>query len=148
MPSRRGPEPVPPAAEISAIASQLAPASENERGQPLPQLAKPHARPRKASTPSLKVSNGRVRSFVRDRVFPADGERTEIKAMMQDYRGWCTQQGLAPIELKQFLDEIEKICRKLGIEIEVGNDRRVYCLNVRLGSADAEMEKRLPAAVH
>jgi hypothetical protein len=42
-----------------------------------PQLTKFRARARKASTPSTNANNGRVKSFVRDRVFPADGERTE-----------------------------------------------------------------------
>ena len=31
-----------------------------------------------------------------------------------------------------FLDEIEKLCGKLGIKIEVGEDRRVYCLGVKI----------------
>ena len=36
---------------------------------------------------------------------------------------------------------------KLGIEIEVGVDRHVYCLNVRLNTVNAEIEVQLPAAV-
>jgi hypothetical protein len=65
--------------------------------------------------------------------------------MMQDYRAWCSRQGIAPMELQDFLDEIDKVCRKVGIEIEVGDDRRVYCLNVRIGAA---IEGLAPAAVH
>ena len=44
---------------------------------------------------------------------------------------------LAPIELSAFLNEIEKLCRKLAIEIEVADDRRVYCLNLKLQTAVA-----------
>jgi hypothetical protein len=56
-------------------------------------------------------AKGSVRSFVQDHVFPADGERTEIKALMQDYRAWCAYEGSAPIGLSEFLDEIEEVCR-------------------------------------
>ena len=55
---------------------------------------------------------GNVKSFVRDRVFPADGERLEIKALMQDYRTWCAQRGVPAVELYRFLNEIEGECRK------------------------------------
>jgi hypothetical protein len=72
---------------------------------------------------------------VRDKLFPADGERTEIKVLMQNYRAWCAEKGFTPIELNSFLDEIEKLLRKLGIGIEVGDDQRVYCLGVKLGGA-------------
>jgi hypothetical protein len=77
---------------------------------------------------------GSVKSFIRDQVFPADGGRIEMKALMRDYRAWCTEKGIVPIELSGFLDEIERVCSKLGIEIEVG-------VNVRLGNA-------MGAAVH
>ena len=73
---------------------------------------------------------------VRPRGFPANGEQTEIKALIQDYCTWCAQNGFTPIELNAFLDEIEMLLRKLGIEIEVGDDQRVYCLGIRL-AADA-----------
>ena len=65
---------------------------------------------------------------------PADGECIEIKALVQDYR--CAQWSMTPIDLEGFLDEIEN-CSKLGIEIEVGDDQRVYCLDVKLGSVMA-----------
>ena len=88
---------------------------------------------RKAVPPNSKT-NGSVKSFMREQVSPADGERVEIKALMNDYRAWCAQKNLAPMDLNEFLDEIETLCRKDGIEIEVGDDQRVYCLNVRLGT--------------
>jgi len=74
---------------------------------------------------------------VLDRLFPGEGERTEMKALMRDYQAWCAQKGRAPLELKGFLDEIEKICRQAGVEIEVGEDQRVYCLGVKLVNAGA-----------
>jgi len=85
---------------------------------------------------SAKPRVGMVKAYMRDRVFPANGAQTEIKALIQDYRTWCAQKGFTPIELNAFLDEIEMLLRKLGIEIEVGDDQRVYCLGIRL-AADA-----------
>jgi hypothetical protein len=77
-----------------------------------------------------------VKSYVHEQVFPADeGDRVEVKTLMQDYRAWCTRKGLMPIALAEFLDEIEKLFGKLGIEIKVGDDQRVYCLKVKIGGA-------------
>ena len=52
--------------------------------------------------------------------------------------------GLAPVDLNAFLDEIEKLCGKLGIKIEVGEDRRVYCLGVKIEAPSAPAQ----ASVH
>jgi len=86
---------------------------------------------------------GSVKTFVHDRMFPADGERIDVKALTADYRAWCAQKGIAALELDRFLDEIEAVCRRAGIAIEVGDDKRVYCLDVRLEHVPAE-----PARVH
>jgi hypothetical protein len=96
---------------------------------------------RKTRLNASKNPASSVKSFIRDQVFPGDGGRVEMKTLMRDYRAWCTGKGIAPIELRDFLDEIEKVCSKLGIAIEVGDDQRVYCVNVRLGNA-------IPAGVH
>src|SRR5262249_27266019 len=86
---------------------------------------------------------GSVKTFVHDRLFPADGERIDMKALTADYRVWCAQKGVAALELDRFLDEIEAVCRRAGIAIEVGDDKRVYCMDVKLESAAVE-----PACVH
>jgi hypothetical protein len=88
-----------------------------------------------ASARNAKV--GSLKAFVLDRLFPGEGERTEMKALMRHYRDWCAQKGRTPLELSRFLDEIEKICRQAGVEIEVGEDQRVYCLGVKLVDARA-----------
>ena len=94
---------------------------------------------------------GSVKSFVRDHVFPADGERVEIKALMRDYRAWCAKENVTPLDASAFLDELEKLCRKLGIETKVGDDQRVYCLNVKVAPAVAGMTDAVhlrPAFTH
>ena len=105
------------------------------------QAIKPSASParRTAATTSSKT-NSSVKSFVREQVSPADGEQVDIKALMRDYRAWCDKKSVTPVELNGFLDEIEKVCGKLGIVIEVGDDQRVYCLNVKLKTAAASTQ--------
>ena len=91
----------------------------------------------KTSKPS---KGGGVKGFFRAYLFPADAvDRVDVKSLMHTYRGWCAEKGLAPVDLNAFLDEIEKLCGKLGIKIEVGEDQRVYCLGVRIAT---------PAAAH
>jgi len=84
-----------------------------------------------AASPQTKV--GSVKTFVRDKWFPVDGEGTEIKVLMQNYCICCVQNGVEPVSLNAFLDQIEKLFERLGIDIEVGDDHREYCLGMRLG---------------
>ena len=61
----------------------------------------------------------------------------EIKAVMRDYRAWCAEENATPLAVDAFLDEFERLCCKLGIETTVGDDQRVYCLDVKVNSAVA-----------
>jgi hypothetical protein len=45
----------------------------------------------------------------------------------------CGQTGCPPIGLSELLEEVEKVCSKPGIDIEVGDDQRVYRVGVKLG---------------
>ena len=99
---------------------------------------KPSTSPARRKTVAAKA-NGSVKSFFRDCVIPADGERVEIKALMRDYRAWCAQENVTPLDASAFLDELEKLCSKLGIETVVDGDQRVYCLNVKMATALAGM---------
>jgi len=82
---------------------------------------------------SKSSNGGSVKAFVRDHLFPADdGERVDIKSLVHTYRSWCAEKGLVPVDLDGFLDEIERLCGKLGIKIEVGDDQRVYCHGVKI----------------
>jgi hypothetical protein len=92
--------------------------------------------PRKAG-PKSANSNGSVSNFVRDQLFRVDGERVEMKALMQSYRAWCAENNIAPVDLNGFLDEIDKVCRRLGIIIEPNDDQRVYCVDVKLKATAA-----------
>ena len=86
-----------------------------------------------------------MKGFFRAHLFPADADdRVDVKSLMHTYRGWCAEKGLAPVDLNAFLDEIEKLCGKLGIKIEVGEDRRVYCLGVKIAAPSAPAQ----ASVH
>jgi hypothetical protein len=124
--------------QVGDARSQKALGATNEARMDPPQAIKPLASPARRKA---VVSHGSVKSFVRDQVFRAEGERVEMKILMQDYRAWCAQKSVKPLDLNRFLDEIEEVCSRLGIEIEVGDDQRVYCLNVKRAdrpSADGE----------
>src|SRR5262245_45056409 len=87
---------------------------------------------RPKSTPALAS----VKAFIAERVSPADGERVEMKTLVQEYRAWCADSGSGPVDLERFLEEVEKVCRKVGIEI-VSDEQRVFCLNVRIDAAES-----------
>ncbi len=104
--------------------------------------------PSPARSKAVNKAKGSVKIFVRNHVFPADGEKVEIKVLMRDYRAWCTRASVTPLDASPFLDELEKLCRKLGIQINVGDDQRVYCLNVAVTTApegEAEAVRLRPA---
>jgi hypothetical protein len=53
---------------------------------------------REVTTAGQKTKVGSIKRFVLERLFPGEGERTDMKAMMQDYRGWCARQHAARAE--------------------------------------------------
>jgi hypothetical protein len=77
-----------------------------------------------------------VKAFIGERMSPADGERVEMKALVKEYRAWCAGRGSGAVDLESFLEEVERVCRKVGIEI-VNDAQRVFCLNVRIEAADS-----------
>jgi hypothetical protein len=87
----------------------------------------PSSRTRPKSAPALAS----VKAFIAERLSPADGQRVEMRALVQEYRAWCAGKGSGPVDLKSFLEEVEKVCRKVGIEI-VSDAQRVFCLNVKI----------------
>ena len=123
---------------IEGVQSQKTPDDLDPAKAPPPQEMKPSTSPARRKTVTAKA-NGSVKSFFRDHVSPADGERVEIKALMRDYRAWCARENVTPLDAGAFLDELEKLCRKLGIETVVDDDQRVYCLNVKMATALAGM---------
>jgi len=79
-----------------------------------------------------------VKAFIGERVSPADGERVEMKALLQEYRAWCAGNGSGPVDLESFLEEVERVCRKVGIEI-INDVQRVFCLNVKIDAAESAL---------
>jgi hypothetical protein len=120
-------QPKPPAHRKDRV-DGLDPIIEPKRQDDKP--SEPPARQRISA--SRSKPSGSVKRFARDHIFPAEGEQVEIKALMRDYRAWCARQQLTPLGVDAFLDELAKLCRKIGIETQVGDDQRVYCLDVRV----------------
>jgi len=119
--------------ELLGHRGPMAPSATVDLPAPLPPTQKSRAKAPKY---------GSVRSFVRDHLFPAEeGDRVDLKSLLHTYRAWCTEKGEPPVEFNAFLDEIEGLCRKLGLKIEAGDDKRVYCHGVKI-------EAPSPARVH
>jgi hypothetical protein len=95
----------------------------------VPAAARPRVAPANRSRAGAALAG--VKAFIGKRVSPADGER----ALVQEYRAWCVDKGSGPVDLESFLEEVEKICRKVGIEI-VNDAQRVFCLNVKIDAAE------------
>jgi hypothetical protein len=89
-----------------------------------------------SSRPKPAPALASVKAFIGERLSPADGEMVEMKALVQEYRTWCAGKGSGPVDLESFLEEVEKVCRKVGIEI-VNDAQRVFCLNVRLEATES-----------
>jgi len=85
-----------------------------------------------------KASSSRlVRTFFQDHVQSAPGARVEMKALTRDIRAWASSRGLDLPGISELLDEIAFVCQENGIDIDVGDDRRVHCLDVRLAAVPA-----------
>jgi hypothetical protein len=103
----------------------------DRKATPAQALVKPSPSPPSRSRPKSAPPLASVKAFIADRVAPADGERVEMKALVQEYRAWCAGKGSGPVDLECFLEEVETVCRKVGIEI-VNDAQRVFCLNVKI----------------
>jgi hypothetical protein len=79
-----------------------------------------------------------VSRFISENVSTAKDARTEMRDLIRGYRDWCTAQGFKAIDLSKALDEVEALCRQIGITIEVAPDRRVYCIGASIKKRDAQ----------
>ena len=122
----------------TAAQDKADPADRQPDREPIParvaakRAASPPDRGRLKPAPALAS----VKTFIGERVSPAEGERVEMKALVQEYRAWCAGKGSGPVDLESFLEDVEKVCRKVGIEI-VSDAQRVFCLNVKIDAADS-----------
>ena len=55
-----------------------------------------------------------------------------MRDLIQGYRTWCAAQGFKTIDLSKALDEVETICRQIGVTIEIASDQRVYCVGATM----------------
>ena len=97
-------------------------------------VAKPSS-PSGRSRPKPAPTLASVKAFIGERVSPADGERVEMRTLLQEYRAWCAGKGSGPMDLDSFLEEVERVCRRVGIEI-VSDAQRVFCLNVKIDAVE------------
>jgi hypothetical protein len=103
---------------------------------PAQAVAKPSASSPGKSRSKTAPTLASVKAFIAERVSPADGERVEMKALVHEYRAWCAGKGNGPMDLESFLEEVERVCRRVGIEI-VNDAQRVFCLNVKIEAMES-----------
>ena len=103
---------------------------------PVSAVAKSFRSPPERSRTKVGAGLASVKTFIGERVSPADGERIEMKTLVHAYRAWCGSKGVEPVALESFLEVVEKVCRKIGIEI-VNDAQRVFCLNVKIDAAES-----------
>ena len=87
------------------------------------------------SQPLRKPVVGSVSRFIRENVSTAQGVKTEMRDLIRGYRDWCAAQGFKAIDLSKALDEVETLCRQIGVTIEVASDQRVYCVGATMRGA-------------
>ena len=102
-------------------------------------MTSPPARARAAAPQGPRKVPGRyqgaeqVKAFLPRPPLPARQRGClDIMAMVRSYRTWCAEKGEAPADLDAILDEIEQLCGKLGVNIEAGDDQRVYVYGVKI----------------
>jgi hypothetical protein len=76
---------------------------------------------------------GSVRSFVLERLRPAEGAHLEMKVLLQAYRAWCEASSLEAKSLSDFAVDMRTICARAGLTIEATTSH-VLCRDVRLVS--------------
>ena len=70
--------------------------------------------------------------FISENVLTAKDAKTEMRDLIRGYRNWCEAQGFKAIDLSKALDEVETLCRQIGVTIEVAPDQRVYCVGASI----------------
>jgi hypothetical protein len=123
------------AAQPARALRSVAPA-DNTAGAPASKELPGHRQHRPKA--KAKVSASRlVRTYFKDHVQPAPGARVEMKALTRDIRAWGSTRGVVLPGISELLDKIASVCKERGIDIEVGDDQRVHCLDVRLAVVTA-----------
>ena len=122
----------------AAAQDKADPADRQADREPIPAkaLAKASASPSDRSRPKPAPALASVKAFIGERLAPAAGERVEMKFLVREYRAWCAGKECGPIDLESFLEEVEKVCHKVGIEI-VNDAQRVFCLNVKIEAMES-----------
>src|SRR5262249_13535008 len=87
-----------------------------------PTTPQPKAKVPSRSRPKLAAITrkpvGAVLDFLPDGIESEEGQRTEMSDAYIGYLSWCKTRQAAPMDVAEFADEVEKLCREVGIRIE------------------------------
>ena len=100
---------------------------------PAPEL-KPQlpVRPRPKLAATTRKPIGAVLDFLHDGTEIVAGASTEMAHAFLGYAAWCKARSLRPMSVADFVDAMEKDCRRVGIRIVVEGDLQ-YLMDVQLG---------------
>jgi hypothetical protein len=97
------------------------------------------SRPRLAAVTQKPV--GAALDFLHDGIEIEEGHRTEMADAYIGYLAWCKGKQLSPMDVTDFADDVEKLCREVGIRIRADDN---CLLNVRLPVGPRSQPLRLP----
>lgn len=86
-----------------------------------------------APTMTPKPPSSSVAKFLAASLQPDESGTAALNDIFGAYKAWCQAQGVEHLTAKQFIPELQRILRKIGIATKE-KDGRVYCLNVRLAA--------------
>jgi hypothetical protein len=85
------------------------------------------SRPRLAAI--TQQPTGAVLDFLHDGIEIEEGEQTEMADAYIGYLSWCKAKQLSPMDVTEFADNVEELCREVGIRISAEGN---YLLNIRV----------------
>ena len=97
---------------------------------PTPRMA---VRPRPKLAAITRQPIGAVLDFLHSGIEIIAGPRTEMADAYIGYADWCKAGSLRPLEVAEFVDGMEKLCKRFGIRITAESDRQ-YLHDVRLAT--------------
>lgn len=88
-------------------------------------------RPRPKLAASTREPIGAALDFLHDGLEITAGPRTEMADAFIRYTAWCKAQSLRPLDVAEFVEEIERLCKQFGIRIAAEGDHH-YLIDVQL----------------
>jgi hypothetical protein len=87
-----------------------------------------------ASPAKARADSEDVTRFMRACLPPAKGQKAEVEAIYQRFRGWCNDEGLEPMKPLEFAKTFKGCCERGRIRVRNDGDKGFFFLDVKLAS--------------